>query len=281
MKFSLESQVAVITGASRGIGKALALALAKYGAKIVVAAKSEHSRERLPGSIHDTVKEIKACGGEALAVKTNVREADQVSFLIEKTLEVFGRIDILINNAGALHWRPIVETGPKRYDLMMEVNARAAYAASYYALPYMLKQNSGTIIQMSPPIDVRMLPGKVGYCMSKFSMSLLALGIDAEVDGTEIKSCALWPATAIESQATINHGLGGPESWRKPDILIDSVCAILSAPKNKVSGKCFIDEDLLESVCGVTDFSSYNCVEGGQPIRIVGDSAGDATLWRS
>ena len=278
---SLDGLVAVITGASRGIGKALALSLAQCGAKIVVAAKSEQSRNRLPGSIHETVNEIESLGGEALAVKTNVRDVEQVSSLIDKALETFGRIDILINNAGALHWRPIIETGPKRYDLMMEVNARAAYATSYYALPHMLKQNSGTIIQMSPPIDIRMLPGKVGYCMSKFSMSLLALGIDAEVTGTEIKSCALWPATAIESQATINHELGGPESWRKPDILVDSVLAILRASKAEVSGQCFVDEDLLESLCGLTDFSNYNCVEGGRPIRIVGDSASDAKLWRS
>ena len=259
-----EYKTVLITGASSGVGMACVRMLRGRGLDVVALARRE---ERL----------------EPLAEETGCRVLVQDLLDTEKIytdLPDLG-VDILINNAGALHWRPIIETGPKRYDLMMEVNARAAYATSYYALPHMLKQNSGTIIQMSPPIDMRMLPGKVGYCMSKFSMSLLALGIDAEVTGTEIKSCALWPATAIESQATINHELGGPESWRKPDILVDSVLAILRASKAEVSGQCFVDEELLESLCGLTDFSNYNCVEGGRPIRIVGDSASDAKLWRS
>jgi citronellol/citronellal dehydrogenase len=276
----LTGQVAVITGSSRGIGKNIALRLARAGADIVVAAKSELSRDSLPGSIHETVSEIEALGRQALAVRTNVRDAEQLEGMVNAALERFGRIDILINNAGALHWRSVADTPPKRYDLMMEVNARAAFVASHFVLPHMIERGSGTIIQMSPPIDLRMLPGKTGYCMSKFGMSLLAMGMGAEVKATEIKSCALWPATAIESQATINHKLGGPQYWRKADILADAVGAILAANSEQVNGKCLIDEDVL-SMMGVSDFAQYNCVEGGTPMRIVGDGGGDASLWQS
>lgn len=276
----LTGQVAVITGSSRGIGKNIALRLARAGADIVVAAKSELSRDSLPGSIHETVSEIEALGRQALAVRTNVRDAEQLESMVEAALERFGRIDILINNAGALHWRSIADTPPKRYDLMMEVNARAAFVASHFVLPHMIERGSGTIIQMSPPIDLRMLPGKTGYCMSKFGMSLLAMGMGAEVKATEIKSCALWPATAIESQATINHKLGGPQYWRTADILADAVGAILTANSEQVNGKCLVDEDVL-LMMGVSDFEPYNCVEGGTPMRIVGDGGGDASLWQS
>ena len=276
----LTGRVAVITGSSRGIGKNIALRLARAGADIVVAAKSELSRDSLPGSIHETVSEIEALGRQALAVRTNVRDAEQLESMVEAALERFGRIDILINNAGALHWRPVADTPPKRYDLMMEVNARAAFVASHFVLPHMIERGSGTIIQMSPPIDLRMLPGKTGYCMSKFGMSLLAMGMGAEVKATEIKSCALWPATAIESQATINHKLGGPQYWRKADILADAVGAILAANSEQVNGKCLVDEDVL-SMMGVSNFEQYNCVEGGTPMRIVGDGGGDASLWQS
>tara|TARA_B110000467_G_C18312404_1_gene479027 strand:- start:38 stop:883 length:846 start_codon:yes stop_codon:yes gene_type:complete len=276
----LTGQVAVITGSSRGIGKNIALRLARAGADIVVAAKSELSRDSLPGSIHETVSEIEALGRQALAVRTNVRDAEQLESMVEAALERFGRIDILINNAGALHWRSIADTPPKRYDLMMEVNARAAFVASHFVLPHMIERGSGTIIQMSPPIDLRMLPGKTGYCMSKFGMSLLAMGMGAEVKATEIKSCALWPATAIESQATINHKLGGPQYWRTADILADAVGAILAANSEQVNGKCLVDEDVL-LMMGVSDFEPYNCVEGGTPMRIVGDGGGDASLWQS
>ena len=276
----LTGQVAVITGASRGIGKNIALRLARAGADIVVAAKSVRSRDSLPGSIHETVAEIEALGSQALAVQTNVRDADQLENMVNAAIERFGRIDILINNAGALHWRSIVETPPKRFDLMHEVNSRASFVASHFVLPHMLKQGRGTLIQMSPPIDLRMLPGKTGYCMSKFGMSLLAMGMGAEVHGTGIKSCALWPATAIESQATINHKLGGPEHWRKADILADVETGILAADAKDVNGKCLIDEDVLQ-LMGVTDLEQYNCVEGGKPMRIIGDDGGDASLWQS
>ena len=275
----LTGKVAVITGASRGIGKCLALECARAGADVVVAAKSEKSRDKLPGSIHETAAEVEALGRRALAVRTNVREVEDLENLISTALAEMGRIDILINNAGALHWRPMVDTPAKRYDLMMEVNARAAYVASQLVLPHMIERGDGCIVQMSPPVDLRMLKGKVGYCMSKFGMSLLAMGLAQEVAETQIRSFALWPATAIESQATINHGLGGPEHWRKPEVLADALFAGMKLPHAEVSGKWWIDEDLLRAA-GIEDFEPYNCVEGGNPVRIV-DEGSAASLWRS
>ncbi len=275
----LNGQVAIITGASRGIGKNIALALAKAGADIVIAAKSEKSRDLLPGNIHDTAAEVESIGRQALAVKTNVRNADGVEAMVAAAKERFGRIDILINNAGALFWKGVADTPPKRFDLMMEVNARAAHIASHFVLPHMLERGSGCIVQMSPPLDLSMLPGKTGYCMSKFGMSLLAMGIAGEVKDTDIRSCALWPATAIESQATINHGLGGPAQWRRADILADATLAILQVSRESIHGRCLIDEEVLE-IAGVTDFEQYNCVEGGKPLRIVGPGGVQSRLWQ-
>ncbi|MDP7063072.1 MAG: SDR family oxidoreductase [Planctomycetota bacterium] len=274
----LQGQVAVITGASRGIGKNIALSLARAGADIVIAAKSEKSRDLLPGNIHDTAAEVEALGREALAVKTNVRAAEEIEAMVAATMQRFGRIDILINNAGALHWKGVAETPTKRFDLMMEVNARAAHIASHHVLPHMMERGSGCIVQMSPPLDLSMVPGKTGYCMSKFGMSLLAMGIAGEVVDSEIRSCALWPATAIESQATINHGLGGLAQWRRADILADSVLGILKLPRKQVHGRCLIDEEVMDML-DVADLEQYNCVEGGSPLRIVGPGGVQSRLW--
>ena len=276
----LSGQVALITGASRGIGKVIALALANAGADIVVAAKSEKSRDSLPGSIHQTADEIRALGRRALAVKTNVRKAEDVEAMVQAGIAKFGRIDILLNNAGAMFWRPVAQTPPKRFDLMMEVNVRAAYLASHFVLPHMLERRSGCIVQMSPPLDLAMMAGKTPYCISKFGMSLLAMGMAQEVGKADIRSCALWPATAIESQATINHGLGGPKDWRRADILADATLALLKAPVEKVQGQCLTDEAALRFM-GVEDFDAYNCVEGGKPIRIVGDGGVQSRLWQT
>ena len=275
----LSGKVAVVTGASRGIGKCLALELARAGADIVVAAKSEQSRDKLPGSIHQTAEEVEALGRRALAVRTNVREVADLENLVATTVRELGRIDIVVNNAGALHWRPMVDTPAKRYDLMMEVNARAAYVLSQLVLPHLLERGDGAVVQMSPPLDLRMLGGKVGYCMSKFGMSLLATGLAQETAKTGIRSFALWPATAIESQATINHGLGGPADWRKPEILADALLAAMVVPRDKVHGRWLIDEDVLAEA-GVTDLARYSCVPGGKPIRIV-DEGSAAALWSS
>jgi len=275
----LSGQVALITGASRGIGRNIALSLAKAGADIVVAAKSERGRDLLPGSIHETAQDVEALGRKALAVRTDVRSLEDLEHLAAAAEEHFGGVDILVNNAGALWWKPVVDTPAKRFDLMMEVNVRAAFLLSNLLVPGMIQRDRGLVVQMSPPLDRSMMRGKTGYCISKFGMSLLAMGLGDELAKTSVRSCALWPATAIESQATINHGLGGPKDWRKADILADALLAILSLPSEKTQGRCLIDEELLEEM-GVDDLTRYLCVEDGRPMRIVGKDGVQSGLWQ-
>ncbi len=263
----LAGKVAIVTGASRGIGKKIAIELAKRGVRVCVAAKSEEGTERLPGSIYDTVEEIKREGGEAIAVRTDVRFEDQIKNMVEQTVKNFGTVHILINNAGALWWQPVIETPPKKFDLLMQVNVRAAFLGCFYVLPYMIEQRWGHIINMSPKINLDYLPGKVAYLISKFGMSMLTIGLAEEVKDYNIAVNSLWPATAIESQATINWKLGDPSMWRKPDIVADAVIAILSKPPSKRTGKILIDEDVLREE-GISDLSKYACVPGTNPPRI-------------
>src|SRR5215469_14029637 len=176
----LHGRVAIVTGASRGIGKALAIRLAREGADVTVAAKSEQSTEKLPGSIHETADAIRALGRRALPIPTDVRDEDAIRNLIERTVAEFGRLDILVNNAGAIWTKPILETPPKRFDLLISVNVRAAYVACYYALPHMQRQRWGHILNMCPRLSTDPSPGKVAYIISKQSMARLAIGLAEE-----------------------------------------------------------------------------------------------------
>ena len=269
---NLEGRVAIITGSSRGIGKELALALAGAGADIVVAAKTAEPDPRLPGTIYETRDAVEALGRKSLALKVNLREESEIEGMVAKTMETFGRIDILINNAGALWWRNITDTPVKKFDLVMDVNARAAYATTYHCLPHMLKSDYGHIINMSPPIDMAMLPGKVAYSISKFGMTIIAQGVAAEHRGKNIAANSLWPATMVESQAAINFGLGTPKNWRKPSVLTDAALAILSHEPSELSGHALLDEEILAKV-GVTDLEPYRCEPGGELIRIAGQTS--------
>lgn len=264
---NLIEKTAIITGASRGVGRAVALKLAKEGADVVIAAKTTEPNPRLPGTIYDVAKEVEMLGRRALPVKTNVREPGDVERMIQETLDTFGRIDILVNNAGALWWYPVLETPLKRYDLVMEVNMRAAFLCSQAVLPSMIQQRWGHIINMSPPIDLSVLPGKVAYMISKFGMTMLAMGMAEEVREHNIAVNALWPVTLIESYATINFGMGEPSMWRKADILADAVYAIVSQEPSACTGQALLDEEVLREA-GVTDFAPYACVPGSTPARI-------------
>ena len=261
------ARVAIITGASRGIGRAIALGLAKDGWAVDIAAKSTESREKLPGSIHSVAAEVESLGGQALAVQTDVREEVQIESLAKQTLDRFGRIDLLVNNAGALHWAGILDTPPKRFDLVMGVNARAAFLCCRAVLPAMIRQGGGHIINMSPPFDPSILPGRVAYGISKLGMTLLTLGLAEEVRQHNVAVNSLWPVTIIESQASINHGLGTPEMWRKADILTDCVLRLAQKEPSEVTGQALLDEDFLRAE-GVTDFSVYACVPGSNPPRL-------------
>lgn len=260
----LSGRVAFITGASRGIGKAIALRLAKQGADIVIAAKSEQSSELLPGSIHEAAREVQALGRRALAVKTDVRFEDQVQAAVDATIAQFGRIDILINNAGAIWTRPVLETPPKKFDLMLAVNVRASYLTAYFALPHMQRQRWGHILNMCPPLHTEPTPGRGPYMVSKLGMARIALAIAEEHRADNIAANTLWPRTIIESQASINWKMADRSQWRTPEIMCDAVCAIFSQEPARFSGNMLIDEQALASLAGVTNFDHYWC-EGKPP----------------
>lgn len=259
----LEGRVAIVTGASRGIGRALAIRLAEEGADVVVAAKTEQSTEKLQGTIYETAEEIRKRGRRALPVRVDVRDEQQIAAMVEQAAQTFGRIDILINNAGALWWKPVLETPPKRFDLLMAVNVRAAYLCSYYVLPYMKRQRWGHIINMAPPISTRANPNMVAYMISKMGMARLAIGIAEEHRADNIAANALWPVTPIETAAVIVNRLGERSQWRTPEILCDAVMAILRQEPSRCTGRMLTDEEILREA-GVTDFDRYWC-EGRPP----------------
>jgi citronellol/citronellal dehydrogenase len=261
---SLHGRVAIVTGASRGIGKALALRLAREGAAVTVASKSEQSTEKLPGSIHETAAEIVAAGGRALAVPTDVRDEEAIRNMVERTVAEFGRVDILVNNAGAIWTRPILDTPPKRFDLMMSVNARAAYAACYYALPHMVQQQWGPILNMCPRLSLEPSPGKVAYMISKLGMARIAIGVAAEHRQDNIAANSLWPRTIIETQASINWKMADRSQWRTPEIVCDASLALFGQEPRNATGRQWIDEELLTELAGITNFDHYWC-EGKPP----------------
>jgi citronellol/citronellal dehydrogenase len=263
----LSGRVAIVTGASRGIGRAIALGLARAGCAVVIAAKSTESTHKLPGSIFTVAEEVERAGAQALPVAVDVRDESQIEAMAAKTRERFGRIDILVNNAGALFWKPLLETPAKRFDLVTAVNARAAFLCSRAVLPSMIEHRFGHIINMSPPLDLAIVPGRVAYAISKLGMTLLTHGLAAEVRGHNVAVNSLWPVTIIESQASINWGLGDRSMWRKPDILVDCVLRLVRKPPAEVTGLALLDEDFLRRE-GVTDFSGYACVPGSTPQRL-------------
>jgi len=261
------ARVAVITGASRGIGRALALGFAREGWGVVIAAKSTGSTDRLPGSIYTVAEEVQAFGGQALPVQVDVRDEGQIDGLAAQALERFGRIDVLVNNAGALHWQNLLDTPAKKFDLVVGVNARAAFLCARAVLPTMIEQRWGHVINLSPPLDLTMVPGRIAYSISKLGMSLLTHGLAEEMRPHNIAVNSLWPVTMIESQATINWGLGRREQWRKPEILVDCVLRLVRKEPAAITGQALLDEDFLRAE-GVTDFSVYACVPGSEPPRV-------------
>jgi len=264
---ALAGRVAVVTGASRGIGRALALGLARAGCHVVVAAKSTTPTEKLPGSIYTVAAEVEALGAQALPVQVDVRDEAQVEALAARARERFGRIDVLVNNAGALWWKPVLETPAKRFDLVMGVNARGAFLCARAVLPTMVARRWGHVINLSPPLDLAMVPGRVAYAISKLGMTLLTHGLAEEVRPHNVAVNSLWPVTIIESQASINHQLGTPAMWRKPDILVDCVLRLVAKEPAALTGQALLDEDFLRAE-GVTDFGGYACVPGTDPPRL-------------
>ena len=271
----ISNKVALITGASRGIGRAIALGLAKENYNIVVASKTTKDTKELPGTIYSVAEEVEKLGVKALPFKLDVRNDQDMKDVVQKTMKEFGRIDVLINNAGALWWKSIEETPIKKYDLINSINSRASFYLSKLCIPEMEKNDGGHIIMQSPPLTVGSslafpvshFHGKTGYMISKLGMTMTALGISEEYKGKNIAANTLWPMTPIESYALKNHKLGMPKHWRKEDIIVDAVKNIIQEDPVTFSGNQLIDELYLRSK-GVDDFDQYQCVPGSEPPRL-------------
>ncbi|NCT93271.1 MAG: NAD(P)-dependent oxidoreductase [Chitinophagaceae bacterium] len=262
---SFRNRTILITGASRGIGKAIALKLAKEGANIVIAAKSVEEDPRLGGTIFSAAAEVEAAGGHALAVQVDIRHEDQIEAMVAQAIERFGGIDVVINNASAIQLTPTDKTETKRFDLMQSINVRGTFLVVKHCLPWLRKGNNPHIITLSPPInlDPRWLGGHIAYTLTKYNMSMLALGWAAEFKSEGIASNALWPRTTIDT-AAVRNLLGGEalaRMSRTPDILADAVHIILNKKAAECSGHTFIDEEVL-AMAGVTDLDHYSVVPG-------------------
>jgi len=250
----LTGKVAIITGSTRGIGKQCAIALAKQGCNIVIAAKTVTDTPNLPGTIYSVADEIAKLGVEALPVKCDMRNLESIEECVRLTNEKFGRIDILVNNASALWWHRIDGTPMNKYDLITQINARGSFAMTRACLPIMEKGGFGRVICTSPPIqnNFEAFKGFTAYNISKFGMTMVAMGAAAEYVGKGITGHSVWPATVVESYASKNFQLGDTSMWRKADILSDVVLGLVSAP-DSYTGKQLIDDEYLMEQHGLTE----------------------------
>lgn len=258
MAGSLRGKTLFITGASRGIGAAIALRAATDGANVLIAAKSAQPNPKLPGTIHTVAAEVEKTGGRALALKMDVRDEQSVHAAVEQAVTHFGGIDILVNNASAIWLAGTADTPMKRFDLMMSVNLRGTFLCSQAALPHLLKAQNPHILNLAPPPNLapKWFAPHTAYTISKYGMSLCALGMAAEFAG-RVAVNALWPRTVIATAAI--GMLGGrvlPEQCRTPQIVADAAHAILTRDHQQCSGRFLIDEDVLREE-GMTDFSRY------------------------
>jgi citronellol/citronellal dehydrogenase len=264
---SFKGKTAFITGASRGIGKAIALRLAKEGANIIVAAKSVEENPKLGGTIFSAAEQVNALGAEALAVQCDIRHEDQIQEAVDKAVARFGGIDILINNASAINLTPTEKTEAKRYDLMHGINVRGTFFVSKACIPHLRKGSNPHILNLSPPInmDQKWFGNHLAYTMSKYNMSMIAWGLSAELKKDQIAANTLWPRTTIAT-AAVQNLLGGEmlmKMSRTPEILADAAYFILRRPSASCTGNFFLDEDVLAEE-GITDLSSYSVVPGAQ-----------------
>jgi citronellol/citronellal dehydrogenase len=264
---SLKGKTLFITGASRGIGKAIALRAAADGANIVIAAKTTEPQAKLPGTIFSAAEEVTAAGGNALALAVDIRDADQIAKAVEQAAARFGGIDVLVNNASAITLTGTVETPAKRFDLMMGVNMRGTFLCAQACIPHLKKAANPHIVMLSPPISLepRWFGPHLAYTMSKFGMSMCVLGLAEELKDAGIAVNALWPKSVIATAAlAMLGGLVKPEFCRKPDIVADAAHALLTRPSRSCSGRFLLDEEILAEE-GVTDFSAY-AVQPGRPL---------------
>jgi citronellol/citronellal dehydrogenase len=263
---SLKAKTLFITGASRGIGKAIALAAARDGANIVIAAKTAEPHPKLEGTIYTAAQEIEAAGGKALPLVVDIRREEEIARAVAQAVERFGGIDILVNNASAISLAGTTDTPMKRFDLMTQVNVRGTFACSQACIPHLARAPNPHILNLSPPLTLKphWFAPHVAYSISKFGMSLCVLGMAEELKDQGIAVNALWPRTAIATAAVINV-LGGEDmakQSRKPEIVGDAARAILLRDSRSCTGNFFLDEDVLRAE-GVQDFERYAVTPGG------------------
>ena len=257
---TLEGKTLFITGASRGIGLAIALRAARDGANIAIAAKTSEPHPKLPGTIFTAAEDIEKAGGKALPLTVDVRDEDAVKAGIDETAEKFGGIDIVVNNASAIQLTPTPQTDMKRFDLMHQVNARGTFMVTKHALPWLEKSGNPHVLMLSPPLDMKeyWFAGHVAYSMAKYGMSMCVLGFAGEFRAKGIAVNALWPRTTIATAAVANivGGEGMMRASRTPDIMADASHAILTRPSREFTGNFCIDDTILAEE-GVTDFEPY------------------------
>jgi citronellol/citronellal dehydrogenase len=264
---SLKEKTVFVTGASRGIGLAIALRAAREGANVVVAAKTAAPHPKLPGTVYTAASAIEAAGGKALPLLVDIRHEDQVHDAVQKTVERFGGIDVLVNNASAISLTATADTPLKRFDLMMDVNLRGTYVCSQACLPYLAKAQNPHILTLSPPLDVRAkwFAPHVAYTIAKYGMSMCVLGMAEEFRPLGIGVNALWPRTIIATAALQVIPGAEAERGRTPEIVADAAAYIFTQDSRSTTGNFFIDEEVLAEA-GITDFSGY-AVSSGMPLR--------------
>jgi citronellol/citronellal dehydrogenase len=263
---SLRGKTLFITGASRGIGLAIALRAARDGANVAIAAKSGVPNPKLPGTIHTAAAAVDAAGGQGLALQCDIREEDQVQAAVAATVERFGGVDILVNNASAIWLQGALETPMKRFDLMQQVNSRGSFLCAQACLPYLLKAADPHILTLAPPpnLDPKWWGPHTGYTLAKMGMSFVTLGLAAEFGPRGVAVNALWPRTVIATDALKMIPGTEPAKCRTPEIMADAAHAVLTRPAAGFAGHFLVDEAVLRET-GVTDFGRY-AVDPSQPL---------------
>lgn len=265
---TLEGKTLFISGASRGIGLAIAKRAAADGANIAVAAKTAEPHPKLPGTIYTAAEEIEEAGGKALPVVCDIRDEDQVQAAVAATVERFGGLDVCINNASAISLTGTLQTEMKRYDLMHQINTRGTFLVSKTCLPHLLEADNPHILNISPPLNMeeKWFAPHVAYTMAKFGMSLCVLGMAGEFRDKGVAVNALWPRTTIAT-AAVKNLLGGDDMVAhslKPEVMADAAHVILTRPSREFTGNFCVDDEVLESV-GITDLTSYRVVPENEP----------------
>jgi len=260
---SLQNRTVFITGSSRGIGEAIALRCAEDGANVVIAAKTSEPHPSLPGTIHTVAEEVEKRGGRALAVQVDIRDEDQVQSAVDQTVEAFGGIDVLVNNASAIFPTNTLNTPMKKFDLMMSCNMRGTYLCSKLCLPHLVKGKNPHILNLSPPLsyDPKWFKPHVAYTMSKYGMSMCTLGMSEEFRDQGVAVNSLWPKTTIATQAIKVFFPFLMDKSRKPSIMSDAAYHIITQDSKTVTGNCFLDEEVLLEQ-GIDDFDQYSQTPG-------------------